>query len=162
MEIVHRANPEFTPEGLDDHIQQYNAKALAYARELVADIEDIIRLVTFATLKKQYGSMDNAWWRQGVPQNVRGAAALKAETSVDGGEAHRFLDLLDYKRIAEQSRNWPTFQNLWSVDKSARSKAERLSWMDTLSGIRNRVSHSGRRRVTNEETVFLEKVWEHV
>ncbi len=162
MEIVHRSNADFAPKGLEDHIQQYNAKTLTYARELIADIEDSIRNVTFSTLKEKYGTANNSWWREGVPQKVRGAAALKAETSTEGGEPHQFLDLLDYKKIAEWSKNWPSFQDLWSVEESARSKADRLAWMDRLSGIRNRVSHSGRRRVTSEEVVFLERIWEHV
>ncbi|MCY3783566.1 MAG: DGQHR domain-containing protein [Chloroflexi bacterium] len=162
MAIAHEANSEFNPSGLEEHIRQHSDQALGYARELIAEIEDCIRMVTFSILKSQYGSDGNDWWRLGVPQGVRGNAAQKAEVSEEGGEPHQFLELLDYKRIAELPRNWRSFESSWTFDRSARSKSKRLAWMDRLNMIRNRVFHSGRRSVTSEEISFLEDVWQHV
>ena len=162
MEIIHRTNPNFNPPGLDDYIQEHSAESINHARELITEIEDAVREITIGVLKSKYGENLENWWREGVPQGVRGEAAQKAETSEEGGQAHQYLDLLDYKKIAELPKNWRDFEGIMTVDDRARSKDARLSWMNQLNAIRNRVSHSGRRHVTGEEIVFLEEVWVRV
>ena len=162
MEVINRTNAGFSPPGLSEYIEEHSNESLSHARELITEIEDDIRNMTIAILKNKYPEAPQSWWREGVPQSVRGNAAQRAETSEEGGEPHQFLDLIDYKRIAEQSKNWGDFEGRFTVDRSARSKSARLSWMDRLNTIRNRVSHSGRRHVTSEEIVFLEDVWFHV
>ena len=162
MEIIHDSYPVFNPHGLAEYIQEHSAGAVNHARQLVTEVEDTIRKMTITVLDRQYGEGHEIWWREGVPQAVRVNAAQKAESSEEGGEPHQFLDLLDYKKIAETTKNWSNFEQLLTVNPKARSKASRLAWMDDLNRIRNRVSHSGRRHVTNEEITFLEKVWVHV
>ena len=162
MEIIHKVNPQFEPHGLADHIQAHSNEAVNQAQQLITEIEDAVRAMTITTLMRKYGENPDNWWRRGVPQIVRGSAAQRAETSEEGGDAHQFLDLLDYKKIAEMPQNWSDFQHLFTVDQAARSKKDKLAWMDRLNGIRNRVSHSGRRHVRPEELVFLEDVWVHV
>ena len=162
MEIIHDKFPSFDPPGLDKYIQEHSAEAIGRASELITFIEDAVRAVTFKVLERKYVEEDDSWWRDGVPQSVRGPAAQKAEMSEERGVGHQFLDLLDYKRIAEQSKNWRDFEAIWTVDKGARSKNDKLAWMDQLNRIRNRLFHSGRRHVTSEEVVFLEDVWVHV
>ncbi len=162
MEIIHRSNPNFNPPGLDDYIQEHSADTISHARQLITEIEDAVRDITIAVLKGKYGENLDGWWREGVPQGVRGDAAQKAETSEEGGQAHQFLDLLDYKKIAELPRNWREFENIMTVNSGAQSKDSRLAWMNQLNSIRNRVSHSGRRHVSGEEIAFLEEVWVHV
>ena len=162
MEIVHKSFSSFCPAGLQDYMESHNVGAVRQAREFIAEIEDGIREVTFEILRRNYGQEHDSWWRTGVPQVVRARAAQKAETSEEGGAPHQFLDLIDYKKIAEQSSNWSHFNDSWSVDPTARSKDEKLSWMNRVNAIRNRVFHSGRRRVTTDEVTFLEEIWIHV
>ncbi len=162
MEIVNSRYADFNPPGLQDYVQEHSTETIGRARELITFIEDSIRDVTFEVLKSKYGDDDNSWWREGVPQSVRGTAAQRAEMSEEVGERHQFLDLLDYKKIAEQSKNWRDFESKWTIDGDARTKNDKLAWMDRLNRIRNRLFHSGRRHITNEEVVFLENVWVHV
>ena len=162
MEIIHQNNRGFNPPGLTEYIQEHSSESINHARQLITEIEDAVRNMTITILRDVYSEESSSWWREGVPQNVRGNAAQRAETSEEGGEPHQFLDLIDYKRIAEQSRNWRSFEHRFTVDPNAQSKNARLAWMDRLNTIRNRVSHSGRRHVTNEEIVFLEEAWLHV
>ena len=162
MEIVHKVIPDFSPPGLEEYIQEHSTDRISYAQQMITDIEDAIRKITLSILRNQYGAIGDAWWRKGVPQTVRGQAAQRSEMSEEGGNPHQFLDLLDYKKIAELPRNWSEFGRCWAVDKQARSKRAKLAWMDTLNTIRNRVSHSGRRQVTGEEITFLEELWQHV
>ena len=86
-EIIHRVNNQFSPPGLTDYIQAHSNEAINQARQLVTEIEDAIRDVTMTILQNKYGEDSNNWWRQGVPQAVRGNAAQRAETSEEGGDA---------------------------------------------------------------------------
>ena len=162
MEIIHAQYPEFNPPDLEEHIRAGSASTLTRAQQLVTEIEDSIRNVTLTVLKTKFGEDDSGWWRQGVPQTVRSTAASRSETSVEGGSPDNYLDLIDYKKIAEQTKVWRDFERHWTVDRSLRSKSDRLQWMDRLNTIRNRLYHSGRRHVTDEEVEFLETIWAHV
>ena len=162
MEIIHSRFKDFQPPGLAEHIREGNQSTISNAQQLVAEIEDAIRKVTLTVLKAKYGEDESGWWRQGVPSTVRSSAASMSETSVEGGTPDNYLGLIDYKKIAEQSAVWRDFERYWTVDRSLRSKSDRLAWMDRLNTIRNRLSHSGRRHVTDEEVRFLEEIWTHV
>ena len=162
MEIINARFPGFAPPGLTEHIRAGSANTISNAQQLVTEIEDTIREVTLTVLKTKYGGDESGWWREGVPQTVRSSAASRSEMSVEGGEADKYMDLLDYKKIAEQSKVWRDFERHWTIDRSLRSKSDKLQWMDRLSTIRNRLSHSGRRHVTDDEVAFLEGVWAHV
>ena len=162
MQIIHDQFPQFDPPGLAKHIQEHSIETISHAQQLITEIEDALRRMTLAVLESKYSETTSGWWREGVPQTVRGQAAQKSETSEEGGEPHQFLELIDYKKIAEQSKHWRDFERYFTIDKTQRSKSQKLAWMDRLSAIRNRVSHSGRRDVTNDEIDFLEEVWVHV
>lgn len=159
MQIVNETYSEFSPAGLTEHIQAYSSENVNAAQTSVSYIEDTIRKTTIGVLESIYG---RDWWTEGVPSSIRVKAAGKNETNSEGGEPHEFLELLDYKKIAEQSRLWRNFDSLWTVDRSHRSKEEKLSWMNRLNTIRNRVSHSGRRSITNEEIEFLNDIENHI
>ena len=163
MEIIHRVNSSFNPQGLAKYIQDHSDEAISQAQQLITVIEDTIRDMTIAVLKNRYGQDDAEWWREGVPQSVRVKAAQKSETDQVGGQpANKFLDLVDYKEIAKSSKNWSDFERRMNVEEKSGPKDAKLAWMDELNGIRNRVSHSGRRSVTSDELEFLEQVWEHM
>ena len=162
MEIIHDRFPDFNPPDLAEHIRAGSAKTISHAQQLVTEIEDTIRNVTVTVLKAKYGDDESGWWRQGVPQTVRSSAASRSEMSVEGGGPDKYMDMLDYKKIAEQSKVWRDFERYWTINRSLRSKSDRLEWMDRLSTIRNRLSHSGRRHVGDDEVTFLEEIWVHV
>ena len=159
MEIVNSTRSEFNPSGLAEHVQAYSVENVNRARDLVTQIEDLIMETTLAVLREKY---PGNWWREGVPEIVRVDAVQKLERSGDGGQPQQYFDLMDYKKIAEQSKVWLDFEPYLTLDTSQRSKKARLAWMDDLNAIRNRVSHSGRRSVTTEELDFLNRVAEHL
>ena len=162
MEIIHDENPAFSPLGLEEHIVAFSAESVNKAREYVTIIENAISEVTFSVLKQKYGAESDSWWRRGVPTSVRTKGAQRAEEDEEGGLPYQFLDLVDYKTIAEVSKNWLDFNRKWTIDPKARSKVDRLAWMERLNRIRRRVSHPGRRSVTQDDIEFLEEVWMHV
>ena len=159
LEIVQGEYSEFDAPGLREYIQEHSYETVNRAAQLLRDVEDIVRKLTIAILKRKYGEESDDWWRGGVPMQIRGSAAQKSESSEEGGHPNRYLDLLDYKKIAAQPSVWLDFVNYWTFDKRLRSKNDRLNWMDKLARIRNRVSHSGRRYVTTGEVDFLDNTW---
>ena len=159
LEIVQGKYAEFDAPGLQEYIHEHSYETVNRAAQLLRDIEDTVRKLTIEILKSQHGEELEDWWRGGVPMAIRGSAAQKSETSEEGGHANRFLDLLDYKKIAAQPGAWLNFANYWTFDSRLRSKNDRLNWMDRLARIRNRVFHSGRRHVSAGEVEFLENTW---
>ena len=162
MQIINEEFKNFDPPGLTEHIQSSSKENIAHAQKLLTETEDAIRGLTLKVLKDKYGHEDEAWWREGVPQSVRGPAAQRAEMDAHGGRPHQFLGLLDFKSIAELSKNWLDFERYWTLDRKLRSKKDRLGWMERLSNIRNRAFHSGRGRVSPDEIAFLEETAKQV
>lgn len=159
MQIVHEARPSFDPPGLQDFIIEGSTETIAQAQMLLSETEDMIRGITLTVLRDLYGE---SWWRDGVPTTVRSNAAQRSEQSDEPGESHQFMDLVDFKKIAELSKHWRTFEPVWKMDPKLRSKNDTLAWMDRMSGIRNRAFHSGRRQVSSDEVAFLETVHDYV
>ena len=159
MEIIHSRNPDFNPPGLDQYRQEHSISNINEAQRLVTETEDVIRDITLTVLKTKYGEEDDRWWWEGVPSDIRGQAGLRSQSSEEGGQPHDFLELIQYKRIADQSAHWRDFESHLTLDESLRSKKDKLVWFERLSKIRNRISHSGNRYVTNDERKFLLDTW---
>ena len=163
MEIIHNKYPDFSPLGLDEYRQEHSVANIRDAQRLITETEDAIRDLTLTVLKARYGEKDDRWWWDGVPPEIRGQAGLRSQSSEEGGQPHEFLELIHYKRIADQPNHWrDDFEPHWTLDESLRSKKEKLAWFERLSKIRNRIFHSGNRYVTNDEREFLENVWVRV
>lgn len=161
--LVNDRFPTFAPRGLAEFKRDREQGIINRAAQLVRSIEHNIRSVTFGVLDVAYGGTVNEWWPDAVPEPVRVKAAQRLETSPERGDAHQYLDLLDYKAIAENSKNWQYFDRVWTIDASARSKADKLSWFIELGQIRNRVSHPGRDQyITPEEIALLENLTAHI
>ena len=160
MALVHAKYPNFEPEGLKEFLAQSEEGNIELARNLVSEIEKCIRAVTFRVLDDGYGGSVDDWWRPAVPQAIRQSAATRAEGSDEQGEAHEFLNLLDYKHVAEN--NWQHFDRVWARSVSERSKKAQLAWFDELNPIRNRLSHSGRQSIKGSELEWLQELASHV
>ena len=160
MTLVNAQNSDFEPEGLIEFLAQSEEGNIELARNLVSDIEKGIRDVTFRVLNDGYGGGVDDWWRPAVPQSIRQSAATRAEGSDEQGEAHEFLFLLDYKHVAEN--NWQHFDRVWARSASEKSKRAQLGWFDELNPIRNRLSHSGRQYIKEEELEWLQALASHI
>ena len=160
MTLVNKQYPNFEPEGLKEFLAQSKEGNIELAQKLVSGIENGIRDVTFIILDNGYESGVDEWWRPAVPQSIRQSAAQRAEVSDEPGEAHEFLYLLDYKHIAEN--NWQHFDHVWAHSASERGKKAQLGWFDALNPIRNRLSHSGRQYITEEELEWLQALESHI
>ena len=160
MTLVNEQYPDFEPEGLKEFLTQSEEGNIELARNLVNGIEKGIRNVTFRVLDNGYQGGVDDWWRPAVPQSIRQSAAQRAEGSDEQGEYHEFLNLLDYKHIAEN--NWQHFDRVWAHSASERSKKAQLGWFDDLNPIRNRLSHTGRQYITEQELEWLQALDSHV
>lgn len=67
-----------------------------------------------------------------------------------------FLFLRDYRTIVEN--NWSLFKEIYADPEFKSGKDNQLKWFDQLMDIRNKVSHPGRARVTETESLFLKKL----
>ena len=160
MTLVNAQYSDFEPEGLKEFLTQSEEGNIELARNLVNDIEKGIRNVTFRVLDNSYEGGVDEWWRPAVPQSIRQSAAQRAEASDEPGDAHEFLNLLDFKHIAET--NWQHFDRVWARSASERGRRAQLGWFDELSPIRNRLSHSGRQYIKEEELEWLQALDLHV
>ncbi len=160
MALVKAEYPKFEPEGLKEFLAQSKEGNIELARNLVSGIENGIRDVTFRVLNNRYEGGVDEWWRPAVPQSIRESAAMRAEANDEPGEPHEFLNLLDYKHIAEN--NWQHFDHVWARSTSERGRRAQLGWFEELKPIRNRLSHSGRQYITEEELERLQDLDLHI
>ena len=157
--LVHDRYTNFQPRGLEEFLRDRDQAMIDRAAQLTRQTERDVRVVIFAVLNDAYAADVDYWWPEAVPENIRVKAVQKMETSPERGDAHQYLDLLDYKVIAENSGNWQHFDRVLSFDPKARSKADKLAWFLRLNSIRNRVSHTGRDQyITPDEVTWLQEL----
>jgi DNA sulfur modification protein DndB len=156
MKIIKDVHNEFTPIGLEKYLKDRESKWNEKATIIVKDIQMLISKNIMSSLKKNFGDQ---WWRQGVPEEIRTAAASAREKDENPSDLETYFVLIDYRKII--AKNWEMFKEKYGFGKSSK-KDDKLSWFQDLNTIRNKVSHPERGLVTEEEYKFLTKIQEEL
>ncbi len=150
---IHDVITQFNPVGLEKWLVDNSGEFNEKSKSITEYLELLIREHVFHTLKIE---LNDRWWRDGVPQQIRTKAAFSSEEK--GGEEPKenFVYLLDYKKIIEAK--WELYKEYYSDPEIKSGKENQLKWFDRLNEIRNKVSHPGRAKVTEDESIFLNKL----
>ena len=94
---------------------------------------------------------ETAWWRKGVPQEVRIDCVRKREEDSQLVPEHPYCytNLISLKKIIFSKKRWPLFVNRLPKAVAAH-KDDFADRLDTLNSIRNRVMHPVRGTPPNE------------
>ena len=133
-------------------IQEYgdSGQALGDIYEYIRTIEVRLHQLIRKCLENEFGLDDNGWWRQGVPQNIRGRCGERREMEdYDLTEhAYCYTDLIDLKEII--NKNWNIFSNRFPRD-STKNKKQLMQDFERLNLIRRMVMHPVRGNIPSED-----------
>jgi DGQHR domain-containing protein len=160
MEAINAKKPGFDPPGLGDYIRSQDETWTITARQVMPALQLKIHGATMQLLKTTYGDGETGWWRQGVPEKVRTEVAARREANPELGRVEQFFELLDYRHIAADQKNWEMFEPFFGIGEG-QGRERQLSWFNRLNILRNRISHPERGTVTEEELEFIESVMAH-
>lgn len=131
--------PDFSPEGLDQWLEEQNQQTNKKTKELIDNIEVRLQKYIVEELKSQYVGDDQLWWYEGIPTTIRTkTTARKEEDKNKRGGSEFYFDLIDYKKIIKE--NWSIFEKTFGFGKGSIDK--RTEWIDFINEIRKIVAHA--------------------
>ena len=144
---------EFNPKGLEQWLKDNSGEYNEDSKVTTEKLELAIRQNIFEKLKQHFGER---WWLDGVHKEIQKKSAIMAIEKGNEEPHWNFLFLLDYKKIVES--NWVLFKETYANPEIKSGKENQIKWFDQLNEIRNKVSHPGRARVTEQEALFLKSL----
>lgn len=148
---IHNRFTDFAPEGLPKWMIDNSGKFNDATRTATERFETGIKDKLYAMLEEKFNS---SWWKDGVPPEIRKAAAnTKIDEDSEEPESE-FLHLIDYKKVI--SRNWELCSPVFADPAIKRNKDEQLKWFDKLNPIRNKVAHN--RKITADDFDFIKQL----
>lgn len=152
---INEKYPDFNPKGLEEWIKDNSGEFNEDSKFITERLELAIRESIFTSLKEAFGER---WWIDGVNKEIRKKASILAIEKDNQEPDWNFLFLLDYKKIVEN--NWSIFKDNFANPEVKSGKEHQLKWFEQLNEIRNKVSHPGRARVTEQESLFLKNLYD--
>jgi hypothetical protein len=125
--------------------------------EHVSEAEVAIHRLVRSCLEREFGSGRDAWWREGIPSNIRSKCAARREEDEDPcDEPYAYTTLIDLRSVI--SNNWSLFGT--EVPEEYRANRKQLeSDLLRLNGIRNSVMHPVKERKWSEDDfVFVRRI----
>jgi len=152
---------EFSPAGLDDFMESQKAENKTRAKELIDELEILIKATVIAILKDEYPYGED-WWLEGVPSAVRmDVSKRREENKRAAGAEENYLYLIQYYEII--SKKWGLFESVLSLGGANKRKDERLSWLKDINGWRNIVSHpTTGKGISAEEVHRIESIFSEI
>lgn len=163
MGIIHDAIPQFTSKDLTDYLKDRDEKGTQEADQIIKKINKILYNDVIARLKVKFGTDNDAWWWQGVPQPIRKECFERANN--DNGEKPlwQYLALATYQSIAVH--NWDVFQDAYALGEKGK-KGDAVRWIAKLSKARQTTAHPEKGVLSKDEVVWVKatyiKVKEHI
>lgn len=149
---------DFNPVGLDDFMESQKAENKTRAKELLDDLELLIKSTVIDILKEEYSGSEDAWWLEGVPSAIRmDVSQRREEDKRAGGAEENYLYLIQYYEII--NKKWAIFETLFGLGSSNKRKDERLKWLKEINGWRNVISHPSKGKgISAEEVRQIEEI----
>ena len=148
---IHNRFNDFAPEGLGKWIIDNSGKFNDATRNATERFEIGIKEKLYTVLEEKFGA---SWWKDGVPPEIRKAAATTKIDEDSEEPESEFLHLIEYKKVA--SRNWEICSPFFADPAVKRNKDEQLKWFDKLNPIRNKVAHN--RKITADDYDFIKQL----
>jgi DNA sulfur modification protein DndB len=155
--------PDFDAPGLDDYLKRQDKEVINKAREIVGELETLMRDDIKKTLQAEYGA---AWEQQGIPRATRKKAAelmvsknldLPPGQQVTAWDCMYFIDY--HSTLAYSHDMWQKhFAKRYTKpgdEQLGGTWKNRLNWVQELNEIRNRVSHPQTQGVSEDEFELL-------
>ncbi len=159
MEIIHRDDSSFNPEGLEKHLGDKEAKWSEKTAILVNEVQMMISNDVLSTLKEQFGESEDGWWRIGVPEELRKKIAISREMDTASKDYEEYFTLIDYLNII--LKNWKLFEDKYAFTKGGK-RDEQIKWYKDLNTLRNKVAHPERGAADGKDFEFITQLSEEL
>ena len=142
QKAIHERIPTYSPEGLTDFLELEKAQTSEQAAKLIREIETLLSQTIIGVLKTEFGTDDDRWWYDGVPQKVRKMVSDRQEEDNNrAGSKEAYLDLIHFREIA--LANWTLLGVVVGRGKTG-NKVAKTSWIADVNEIRKVVAHAAR------------------
>jgi len=139
---------EFSPEGLDQWVDEMKQQTNKNTKELIDEIEVKLQYFIVEKLKEVFEGDEDLWWYEGIPSTIRTKTITRLEEDKNKrGGREFYFDLIDYKKIILD--NWQIFENILGFGKG--NKDKRTEWIGFINDARKIVAHA-----SSGKTVKLE------
>lgn len=151
QKVIHDSLTEFSPEGLEEYIENATKEYNATSKEYISAIEEKLKDVIAEALQEYYG---DKWLIKGLPKTTYKEAEKAAsdknyellsndeESDIEPWDC---ISLSDCKDIVVYSHNWSEiFESIITrpEDQKLSTKEQKTEWISTISKEKNRLSKS--------------------
>ena len=151
QKVIHDSLTEFSPEGLEEYIENATKEYNATSKEYISAIEEKLKDVIAEALQVYYG---DKWLIKGLPKTTYKEAEKAAsdknyellsndeESDIEPWDC---ISLSDCKDIVVYSHNWSEiFESIITrpEDQKLSTKEQKTEWISTISKEKNRLSKS--------------------
>ena len=161
--IVHDSYPGFSPDGYKEWVEGRSAERIELADKKIKEINIIVQKSIFDKLKKVYGSLNDAYWREGVKdKNIMTNAYSKSLADSSGLPLENYLEFIEYKKIIERKENWVYFKDIFDIpEPGEKGKAKNLKWMERINELRRIQAHpTENRSYTPDDFDYIDRIYD--
>lgn len=156
---INQKKPDFTPDGLQDWVQNSSGEFNLSGKEMIDKLELKIRDIVKEQIIEKYGYNENNWLKpDAIPESVLNSSYQMWNSEGQREPQENFLYLMGYKSIIEKGNNWSScFKAIFTDPRltSGANKENSLKWMLDLNDIRKKSAHPTRAPITSNENEFL-------
>ncbi len=162
--IIKEKTPDFEPEGMTDWEAEQSEENIETADRKMKEIVVLIQLHLFDTLRKVYGSENDAFLSKGVTDKNMLAEAFKRSLDDDMEKRmslDHYFNVIDYKKIAEGKQNWPYVKAIFDIpEPGEKGFAKNIKWMDRINELRRIAAHPSKDRGYKlEDLEFIDYIY---
>lgn len=160
--MIHASNPQFSVEGLGEHLANSSKQRTEIGDQNVKWIVDALHRYVVDRLREVYGS---DFFEKGIKnKDIKiKAYSKRADTDPDGSTPlENYLDVIELKKIVETNENWPHFKEVLNIPLPGQQKglAKYLKWIDDFNDVRKIFAHPYNRAYSDDDVALLDLVRE--
>lgn len=147
--VIKEKVADFEPEGMKEWEAEQSEENISEADRKIKEIVMLMQHHLFKRLRELYPGGD-AYWHKGISDKKIKAEAY--ERSLDSDDESRlplenYLDVIDYKKIAESKQNWPSMKPLFDIpEPGEKGFAKNVKWIDRINELRRIAAHPSKER----------------
>lgn len=160
-ELIHKEDPQFAPEGLLEHLAGSDQETKEECAQLVSWISDRVHEHVVEVLRSNYGDQ---FFNLGIQDKAIKKKAF--EKSLDDPEGAKpletYLDVIELKKIVDAKKNWPLFQEKFSIrlPEQPKTLGKYVLWLDRFNEVRKKWAHPYGRDYSDEDVQLLRLIRE--
>ena len=162
VDLCREKTPHLGPADFEEWKAAQDKERSSSVKQKITEINSEVCRVLFGILKGHYNGED--YFEKAVKDRKIVLDATSKSLDVDISERARleeYLDLIQYKKIAEKSDHWPYVKVVFNIPLPGdKGQAKNLKWLEKLNDIRKKAFHETEsRRLSVDEMEYVEWIY---